>query len=227
MALPGLLIEYLVNGAIALFWALPLIGFAFGPGEIAAAAPAVVGVSSKVGGAIFGAVILVPLCYVLGMLVDLAAYLATSRLPTKRLSPRSLIKRYVEGQCPEGLLVGNPFSRDTDAMHGARGRSARGQAYLALNAPGLLEEVKSRGSRDRVARGFFANLLLATALEAAHQAGLIDVGLAIDVPIAGLIMATLIAFAMWGFLKRESYSYELNVGAVVLSDQAAADQISE
>src|SRR5882672_6349564 len=70
MALPGLLIEYLINGSIALIWILPFIR------------------QELNGFKDFSSVILIPVAYILGMYVDILAFILTSY-------PKVILRKFI------------------------------------------------------------------------------------------------------------------------------------
>ena len=135
MALPGLLVEYLVVGSMALLWALPLAGIDFSGtipfGSAAALAPAI---------------------YVLGMFVDFIAFMLLTQLPRRKYSLKHAVRIITHNGLDEGLKEDNPFS-----IHNHQ--NSQGFIWLGLREPGLLKEVKERSSRDRIARGAFINTL--------------------------------------------------------------------
>lgn len=134
MAMPGLLIEYLVTGAIAFAWLFQLL-----PAELRRTDPALLPVVFL-------------LLYVLGMVVDYAAW-AITRAPKQWL--RSRVYRKYRG----------PAAVETQS-------GTFRQAWIALYAPDLAKELAMRSSRDRVARGAVVNAILATVFVLPWKLGL-------------------------------------------------------
>lgn len=187
MALPGLLIEYLVVGAMALLWALPLLSIDRG-----------VELSSPLIG------FLAPVLYVLGMFIDFVAYILLTRLPTKKYSIKSLVRRISSCRYPIEFLESNPFS------YKSRLQSAP-IVQLSGKSPELLKEINERSSRDRIARGSFINILLLwITCQLEPNALLINLN---QWQWFGLALFSL---TVWAFLERHSYLFELAVGEEIL-----------
>lgn len=125
--LPGLLIEYLVNGSIALIWIYPQLAGSLTelPEQLRP-------------------LLLVAALYVIGMVIDVTAWVITRPL-----------KHWVR------KLVHNKYRGESGSM------SASGTKRLAkiiLHSPELSREFSMRSSRDRIARGTIVNALAAAAL---------------------------------------------------------------
>ena len=191
MALPGLLIEYLVVGSMALLWALPLANI-----DISGQIP-------------FGsAAALAPAIYVLGMFVDFIAFALLSQLPIREYSLKQLIRNIANSSFKKSdpkHLQNNMFASDIR-------RNSTGIIRLGLDNPELLREVNERSSRDRIARGAFINILLLWGVSLWSNTPTIFnfntfqwVGLA------------LFSLMVWTFLEWHSYRFELSVGREVKS----------
>jgi len=139
-SLPGLLIEYFINGVIALIW----IAFAF--------FPEAVHVDNTT------ALILIPVVYVLGMFIDVIAYLVT-------LYPKRRIRKTIEKE--------RNFST---------GEQADIKLRIAATYPHLSKELANRSSRDRICRGMLINSLGITALPQ------VQVGFGIGLVIVSFLM---------------------------------------
>ena len=189
MALPGLLIEYLVVGSMALLWLLP----------IAIAGPTVDISFGK-------AAALAPALYVLGMFVDFIAYIVLSRIPTRKYSLKSFARWLVR-------LKPDIKSIDNNAFKEGYGRSSRGIIWLTLNAPVLIKEVQARSSRDRIARGAFINIAISWALV---WSGKLDSFTPFQ-RLEDFHWLILIIFSLvgWMFFEANSYGFELRAGEMV------------
>lgn len=127
MALPGLLIEYLINGSIALLWILQLVK----PVELS---------KIDMGETLF----LIPIAYVLGMFVDVLAWLLTRPLKNEiRRRAAQTVLESTDGQYTLSQL--KLFWKE--------------KVEIEKSYPDLNSELSSRSSRDRIARGTFLNLL--------------------------------------------------------------------
>lgn len=187
MALPGLLIEYLVVGSMALLWALPLTG---------------VGITDQM--AFSKAAALAPSIYVLGMFVDFIAFVVLSQLPTRRFSVKSLARCWLASRRPDIQVS------DSNVFKEGPGRSSRGTIWLHQNAPDLVKEIRERSSRDRVARGAFINILIMWAVSLTTPVLLFD-GLG---NVQWAVLAVF-AFFVWVFLEANSYGFELRAGEML------------
>lgn len=188
MALPGLLIEYLVVGSMALLWALPLANI-----DISGQIP-------------FGsAAALAPAIYVLGMFVDFIAFALLSQLPMREYSLKQLIRNIANSSFKKDpkFLKNNMFASDIR-------RNSTGLIRLGLNNPELLREVNERSSRDRIARGAFINILLLWGVSLWS-----DTPTILNFNTFQWGGLALFSLMVWTFLEWHSYRFELNVGKEV------------
>jgi hypothetical protein len=131
-------LEYLVTGALSLLWLLPLLLSLRGGSLDTLHLP--------------DAVILLPLLYALGMLMDGVGYAFTR--PIRRAVNRInavVEKRQVGRRSP-------PRTREK-LQGGLRGKATT--VYVLYHSPELARGLELRSTRDRIARGVVANLLLA------------------------------------------------------------------
>ena len=119
LSLPGLLVEYLINGSVALLWLFALV-----PSVHQGIEP----------------LYLAPGIYVLGMLVDFAAFSVT-------FVPKHAMRRWADRKIQRSEVY-------------AIGASSRRKIRLQLEDPVLAAEYEHRSSRDRIARGTIINLAL-------------------------------------------------------------------
>jgi hypothetical protein len=122
MALPGLLIEYLITGAIGIGWIIFWQELDV----------------SKYGSL---SIILIPVAYTLGMIVDVIAYAIT-------YWPKQAIRRYAEKR----------HYRPNENQFNHRQRR-KIETLIALKYDKLSGEINMRSSRDRIARGLIINAL--------------------------------------------------------------------
>lgn len=183
MALPGLLVEYLVVGSMALLWALPLAGI-----DLSGQIP-------------FGsAAALAPAIYVLGMFVDFAAFVLLTRFPLEIYSIKQAIRVIANHE------LDNESQKDSKCRVGDR-RNSKALIKLGLQNMELLKEVKERSSRDRIARGALVNILILWLISFwVSTPQLITLS---DIQWAAL---SLFAFVVWVFLERHSYRFEVQLG---------------
>ena len=120
MALPGLLIESLINGAIALIWILPLWPKQF----------------DKLQG--IDILLLAPITYIIGMYIDLLAFLLTKW-------PKTQLRKYIEKK----------YKMRTEKY--SPGDTKKAQVEIFSKCPELAKELITRSSRDRIARGMIVN----------------------------------------------------------------------
>jgi len=198
MALPGLLIEYLVVGSMALLWLLPLAGINFNGnipfGKAAALAPAI---------------------YVLGMFIDCIAFILVSKLPQKRYSLKTMVRYFVKKKSDIKKIEQNVFKEGS-------GRSSRGMIWLYLNAPDLVKEVEARSSRDRVARGAFINVIFMWIVFSVYTIDGVDLLRSFNHFEWFLLM--LFSLVVWLFLEANSFGFELRTGEMVAeSDKFSGD----
>jgi len=192
MAIPGLLVEYLVIGSMALLWLLPVVG---------------VGLNGEIP---FGkAAALAPAMYVIGMFVDFVAYLLVSRFPARKYSLKALARWYVKKK-PDIQNIDNNLFKE------GYGRSSRGTIWLYLNAPDLIKELQARSSRDRIARGAIVNILLIWLLpKTTTSVGIESLNSVCDIQWIVLVLFSII---LWAFFEANSYGFELRAGDMVPKD---------
>ena len=226
MAIPGLFVEYLVLGSMALFWALPISGIDLFGSEL---------LTLKVAA-------LAPAMYVLGMFVDFLAFAAVTRFPVSNGSYKARVRYVVESKPDiQALLVelgdagvtesiepvspkppsAEPWSSGykkilfggfPELRRGGRnmtGSTARRQIELAALSGDLAKQVDMRSSRDRIARGTVLNLALIAATLVPEEPFL-----------AGVVaFMALIAIAMWVVFESNSYGYELRAFAYLAEQE--------
>ena len=215
MALPGLFVEYLVIGALALLWALPATGLELGGGE----------------SALLKLAALAPAVYVLGMFVDFAAFVIVTWLPLRNGSYKNRVRRVVEskrdvlGRSSQSATVDGadletpPGTQRAQAsyfrvlwggfpdMNGRAaappGTTARRQIRLLTQKPDIAKQVEMRSSRDRIARSTVLNLILIALFLAGR-----------NIELAALTFTlAIVAIPMWVFFEGNSYGYELRAAA--------------
>jgi hypothetical protein len=178
LTIPGLLIEYLVVGCSALLWLTPLVDTS---GELV----------RKL--SVETAVLLFPMVYVLGMLIDYVGYLLVSR------PERWNLKRWARRGVLEKADIAPYLSR---LPKDGEGRANRAHIFLAQDYPALLQELGHRSSRDRIARCSIINFSLLAAVLAYDAKG--D---ALHVVLASL--AAVIAFLAWSRYESQTHAFEL------------------
>jgi hypothetical protein len=186
MSLPGLLVEYLVVGAMALLWLLPLSGIRLSesiPFESAAA--------------------LAPAIYVVGMFVDFIAYILLSLLPTRKYSLKTFARWITHRKLDIENLKDN-------ALNPLPGQNTRKRIWLQLKAPDIIKEIKERSSRDRIARGALVNILFTWAVSNKMPDQLLS-----NVSNFYWLIIAIIFFTLWIFFEGNSYSYEVRAGEMV------------
>jgi len=195
MNLPGLLIEYLVIGAMSVIWIFPLVSGSS------------VGIDS-----IGDLVVFVPLAYVIGLYIDFAGFLVFSKFPIKSLSLKTLVRKYVHSKF-EKLSETNIFLDGT-------GRNSNSTIWLHQNSKSLLEEIKARSSRDRIARGAVVNLILFVLISRyATMTGTVnDQMIWLNLGIFQSIALVFLGIFAWAYFEKSSYSFELRVGEAIFSD---------
>ena len=135
MNLPGLLVEYLINGCVALIWLLKL---SEGKINLELDEPIIL--------------ILIPIVYVIGMFIDVIAWALT--YPMKNV----IRKRALNGVAKEMKTEGKEFNIDEYRSFWDE------KALIEMKYPTLASDLKSRSSRDRIARGTMINLIPITIL---------------------------------------------------------------
>ena len=201
MALPGLLIEYLVVGAMALLWLFPVIGIPF-----QSSAP------------LAQAVLVIPVVYVLGMFIDAAAYIIVSKFPLRKYSLKSFIKSYVlRKEEFNGIVInsGNAFLAKA-------GGSSKGLISAYRKSPEIVRELTSRSSRDRIARGAFINILLLWVTSKLW--GPTHVEFLNSITHGTWAIITLFSIIVWMFLEIHSFSFELRLGEFLSEQKEEGDE---
>jgi len=117
-SLPGLLIEYLINGAVAFIWIRELFS----------------SLPPLAGGDL--ALLLIPVLYVVGMAVDLTAFVIC-------YVPKHILRRRLD----------KTYGQSTQ-----RGGTRR-KVFIISKSEEIAGELEKRSSRDRIARGTLVNLL--------------------------------------------------------------------
>ena len=130
MNLPGLLIEYLINGSLALIWLLSMVDITMLPSFIEDQS-----------------LLLVPVIYVLGMLIDFIAWVVTS--PVKKRIRNNALNN-IDRIMKEDRVA---FDKDDYKSFLAE------KLTIAKDFPDLDKELSSRSSRDRIARGLMLNMI--------------------------------------------------------------------
>jgi len=131
MNLPGLLIEYLIVGAIALIW----IGVIFSDIDTS--------FLNKTDSQLF----LIPMAYVLGIFIDFIAWIVTK--PIKKI-----IRNHAIGVVRDAMLEQDISFNENDYKHYWNEKITIEKSYPDLN-----KELSGRSSRDRIARGVVINLI--------------------------------------------------------------------
>lgn len=130
MNLPGLLIEYLINGSIALIWIFWFVDISVIEGYLD---------DQKL--------IIIPIAYVIGMFIDFIAWMVTKPLKKHiRENALGVIAKEMENR---GLL----FDADAYQLFWEE------KIEIEKRYPDLKKELTSRSSRDRIARGTMINLI--------------------------------------------------------------------
>ena len=135
MNLPGLLIEYLINGSIAIIWLTLLV-------DVSAFTSIVEN----------QALLLVPIVYVLGMFIDFIAWIVTK--PFKEWIRSKALDEIAAHKMKEG----EEFDKSSYEFFWNE------KMEIEKNYPDLNKELTSRSSRDRIARGVMINLIPITIL---------------------------------------------------------------
>ncbi len=129
MNLPGLLVEYLINGCVAFIWL-----FSF---------EKIHAINSQA----YSELLLIPVAYVLGMFIDFLAWVITR--PAKKTIRDSAL-RVVEKEREES---GEPIDVNEYKLFWDE------KVEIEKSYPELNSELKRRSSRDRIARGTILNLI--------------------------------------------------------------------
>ena len=129
MNLPGLLVEYLINGCIAFIWL-----FSF---------ERIQAIASQS----YSELLLIPVAYVLGMFIDFLAWIITR--PVKNQIRDSALRVVGKEREESGVTIDvNEYKFFWDE-----------KVEIEKSYPELNSEIKSRSSRDRIARGTILNLI--------------------------------------------------------------------
>lgn len=139
MALPGLLIEYLIDGACGLVW-IAIVAIRMG----------ILSQMPQKEWALF----LLPILYVLGMMVDFVALLLGKPIEyvARSISRTSIVRK--RGRQRHEDSKGQEYKRILDGNSGT--------AFIMLRSERLGQEYVMRSSRDRIARGAVANCIITT-----------------------------------------------------------------
>ncbi len=121
MKLPGPLIEYLINGSVAMIWLFPFLKAEMQSYEGAS-------------------IILIPIIYVLGMFVDLIAFVVT-KIPKKQIR----------------IFVEKRYLGKNNKYYPGIGKDMK--INVLTKSPELAKEIETRSGRDRIARGMIINTL--------------------------------------------------------------------
>ena len=130
--MPGLLIEYLINGAIAILWISRLIDIE----ELTAIAEG----HTK-------GLILIPVAYVLGMCIDYIAWWVTQ-------IPKQMIRDHAAKTVEKAMTDADPPFLSAEYKYFWKEKIEIEKSYPDLN-----KAMSSRSSRDRIARGTIFNLI--------------------------------------------------------------------
>jgi len=191
MSLPGLFIEYLVVGSLALLWAFPLaapdLPFSdFSSLMIAALAPTI---------------------YVLGMFIDILAFALVTYFPRPYDSYKDRVRQMVEEseragrkgkvQAAGKVLWGGFSDRDASKASLERHQEQMVKIWLLSRHSEIGKQIEMRSSRDRIARSSIINLALIFLVHLNSS------------PFYALASLTLAAFAvpMWVFYESSSQKF--------------------
>jgi hypothetical protein len=206
MALPGLLIEYLITGACALLWGWYAVDMAWPtqPLKLETLQPE-------------HSLIALPLAYVAGLLVDYVGRLVAT---LGRLVVADRINGVVAVKLarivPVRLVTLRRFLRRR-----RKGHRSISQAKLWLKSAELGRQYEMRSSRDRVARGLFGNTVLATLALNIFRSDMPPVLAATLNPFA--VTLALLSFAMWYRLNALTEKFR-SAAAAALTDAAGTRQ---
>ena len=198
-ALPGLLIEYLITGSGAVFaiWAAWSFGIIVIPDWFQPETMKPVTVA-----------MLIPNIYLAGMLVDFVSKALTNVLA-------GFLDDFWHPRCGDPLRSVLPGGFKWLIPAGPKKYDASlSTAQIYEKSERLSEQFEMRSSRDRIARGAFANLLLLTIF--------IGMGAGTSVAITSLHVAgatclTVVVFLMWRRFKRLSSRWKYEA-SIALSD---------
>jgi hypothetical protein len=145
MTVPGLFIEYLIVGALALIWIYPLLHDRGLPQLQPAHLP-----------------LLALGLYVVGMVVDFLAWILTSYL-------KRGLRAWADGGHQYSWEEILKILKGGAGSNSKRGSITSRQVYLAIHAPEAAKEAAMRSSRDRIARGAIINSILFTYFASSSQ----------------------------------------------------------
>lgn len=172
MQLPGLLIEYLINGATSLIWLIPLLAL----------------FSTEIDKfELADGVILLPSCYLLGMVIDFLGSRLLRRYKQK-------IKQDIRERIRQ--ITGNDY--ESNELYA--------EAKLKLYSPELAQSLEMRSSRDRIARGSVINFSLATMVLTIHFARLNEPINAVICSLIGIVLVPT-SVNMWTKFQASSYAF--------------------
>ncbi len=177
MNLPGLLVEYLINGCIAILWLVHFI-----PQHIIDSLHN----SEKI--------ILIPIAYVIGMFIDYIAWLITR--PSKKLIRNSALKAIKKSNNSFDINQYKHFWEE--------------KVEIEKKHPDLNKEIKSRSSRDRIARGTIINLI---ALSICYWTMLSWVWIALII----------LSFFMWIRFEHYNRCFEIRAAISIRNDKNYVD----
>jgi hypothetical protein len=210
LSLPGLLVEYLITGACAILWMWVLF---------AAIAPEQVLDLEDFDAA--HATFVVPLAYVVGMVIDYVGRLLATGL-------RRLIADPVNKKIGPSLLSVIPRrwrrTRKLFAGEHLPRKSLMNQAEILECSVELGKQYEMRSSRDRIARGVFANVAIASCVGAFFRADMPN-GFAL---IWGKLtsVAVLLTFAAWFRFHRLTRRFR-HAASLALRDRKATKPASQ
>lgn len=181
MAIPGLLVEHLVVGALGLVWFLPLAG---------------IDLDSSNGIPLGKAAALAPAVYILGMFIEFIAFVIV-HIPIGKYT----IVKFVRAGTHKSLGVTENILNDN--------RFSGSKASIAFHCAGsseIAKEIEWRSSKDRIARGTTVNLILLWI--APYIAPDIDF---VGQDLGPLIWPIIILFScvVWITAERQSYRYQM------------------
>ena len=202
VVLPGLLIEYLVIGSVALLWVAILVE----------------SIAFENSVRMIYLIALTPGIYALGMIVEFLAFVLVS-LPG-RASLKTWIRIWVESKHLESGVT--PFMGASGQGTAQRQISIHLDA-VKLEAPELAAQIEMRSSRDRIARGTWMNFAICAIVLSAERDSSNFTALGYSVSYTCLaVIAMLIAFGMWIYFEASSYAYEHRL-AQILRDRLNAN----
>ena len=194
MQLPGMLIEYLINGSCALIWiwiSLRMLGM-----EVPSVSDARL-------------VLFLPAIYVIGMIID---YVARG-LVLFVVDTTKGLKRTAKSR--KATVSSNNSETDKIGEKRKPKKGSVSRAYMFLHSPELSKQYEMRSSRDRVARGAFLNTILLTiSLIIFCPCSNPYLPLNITLP-AGLFLSGL-CFAMWYRFERLTSRFKQSAYKAIL-----------